>query len=389
MTPHPHTSERRTHPRPQGASKVAGPMGSPSPRPTLTPAHTAQRRPDARMMVVQRDLPIRHTTVSHLTEVLEPGDLLVVNDAATLPSSLQGHHLPTGEPLELRLAANLNPEHHQLTHWIAVVFGEGDWRQDTEHRPPPPHMSPGDRLLLSDRLTATIEKQLHPSGRLVTLTLDADQGDIWGALYQVARPIQYAYHTKPLEVWDQQTLFAGPPVAVEPPSSGFHLTWSLIFALQERGVEVVPITHGTGLSTTGDPQLDRRWLPLFEPTWITPKAAERIHSARRSGRRIIAMGTGVTRALESMTDANGQLHPGRALTLLRLSAQTHLRTVTGLLTGLHQPGSSHAHLLESFIPAACVCRTYHEALQHGYLGHEYGDIMLVFAAPPTKPIAEH
>ncbi|MBH25067.1 MAG: S-adenosylmethionine tRNA ribosyltransferase [Myxococcales bacterium] len=357
---------------------VSRPVGAASGG-ALAPARTARRRADAALMVVRAGASgVRHTTVAGLTGALRARDVLVVNDAATLPASLSGRHVGSGAAVELRLAANLDREHRALTCWVAAVLGPGDWREDTERRAPPVRLAEGDVVALGAGLVAHVERRLHPSGRLVRVRLAAQDGDLWGALYRAGRPIQYAYHRAPLEVWDQQTLFSGPPVAVEPPSSGFHLTWSLIFALQRRGVEVVPITHGTGLSTTGDPSLDAA-LPLPEPTWVTAEAAARITAARRRGARIIAQGTGVARALESVADERGELRPGRAVSLLRLSAETRLRVVSGLLTGIHDPASSHARLMESLVPAQQLRGAFAEAVERGYLGHEYGDLMLLLA----------
>ena len=107
------------------------------------PATTAARRPDARLLLMSAAAR-RHHHLSDLPMLLDPGDLLVVNDAATLPASLRGHHLPTGAEVEVRLLAPVTPGRYRA--WRAITFGGGDWRTPPEHRPPPPPRGGRDRF---------------------------------------------------------------------------------------------------------------------------------------------------------------------------------------------------------------------------------------------------
>src|SRR5262249_20648290 len=158
--------------------------------------------------------------------------------------------------------------------------------------------------------------------------------------------------------WDQQTLFSGPAVALEPPSASFSLTWDLVFRLQQQGVELLKLTHATGLSHTGDEAIDRR-LPLPERYRLSSVAQRRLRELSSEQRPIIAVGTGVVRALESW--AGRMLSPDWAETDLRIEPQYPLRIVSGLLTGLHDAHASHMDMLQAFVPAPALERAYEQA----------------------------
>ncbi|MGH7342078.1 MAG: S-adenosylmethionine:tRNA ribosyltransferase-isomerase, partial [Candidatus Rokuibacteriota bacterium] len=218
-----------------------------------------QRPPDARLLIVAADGRLRHAARDRLPEVLEPGDLLVANDAATIPASLHGVHLPSGASIEVRLAGVRSLAGQDVRHFTAVVFGAGDHRTRTEERPLPPRLRRGDRLQLGP-LTARIVRTLgHP--RLVCLRFDASPDEVWEGLAGHGKPVQYAHLPEPLALWDVWTAVAARPVAFEPPSAGFLLDWSMIHRLRARGVGFATLTLAAGISSTGDPALDAR-LPL-------------------------------------------------------------------------------------------------------------------------------
>src|SRR5438128_6076334 len=240
----------------------------------------AQRPHQAKLLVVDARGRIEHLPRSALVDLLRPGDHVIANDAATLPASLHGMHVPTGERIEVRLAGRRSLAVDDVSDFSAVVFGAGDFRTRTEERPPPPRLAPGDRLALGP-LSATTEKVLgYP--RLVSLRFEGTPDAIRAGLARHGRPIQYAHVAVPLALWDVWTPIAGPPVAFEPPSAGFALDWRSIAAMRVRGVAFDTITHAAGLSSTGDAELDRR-LPFDEPYRIpdaTPSAIRRHRRAR-------------------------------------------------------------------------------------------------------------
>jgi S-adenosylmethionine:tRNA ribosyltransferase-isomerase len=223
---------------------------------------------------------------------------------------------------------------------------------------------------LGEGFSARIVQPLFGSQRAAEIEFEGE--NLWSKIFKFGRPIQYSYLTEALELWDQQTIFSGPPVSLEPPSSAFCLTWGLIQNLKAKGVGVVSITHSTGLSSTGEERLDRL-LPLTETSWISEMAAETILNAKNQGRRVIAVGTGVARALEGIDE----LKAGRFEVSLKIDRAHRRRLVDGLLTGLHEKSSSHLDLLKAFVHPDVLRRAYLEAEERNYLIHEFGDVNLI------------
>lgn len=310
--------------------------------------------------------------VGDLPRLLRAGDLLVVNDAATLPASLSGT-TSRGERVELRLASTGSDE----TRWTAVAFGEGDWRLPTEKRPPPPRLEVGGRLRFGDTLAARVEDVSSVSPRLVDLRFFTGGSAFWEALYRWGRPVQYSYLRAPVRLEQVQTPYGSRPWAVEPPSAGRPLQLTMLRELARSGVGLASVTHAAGLSATGDPDLDAA-LPLPERFDIPRDTVEAIERARGRGGRVVAVGTTVVRALEGSAALHGgRLAEGEGVTDLRLGRGFGPKVVHGLVTGIHEPGTSHYALLEAFVaPATLVAATRH-AEEAGYLSHEFGDAMLV------------
>jgi S-adenosylmethionine:tRNA ribosyltransferase-isomerase len=254
------------------------------------------------------------------------------------------------------------------------VFGVGDHRTRTEDRPAPPRLEPGDRLALGP-LAATVERALgHP--RLVSLRFDGTPDAIWAGLARHGRPIQYAHVPEALALWDVWTPIAGPPVAFEPPSAGFTLDWRALAAMRARGVAFATLTHAAGISSTGDDELDRR-LPFDEPYTIPAGTAAAIRRARSRGGRVVAIGTTVVRALEHAAARGGEVRSGDGLATGRIGPTTRLRVVDAILSGTHEPGTSHYELLRAFAADDVLARANEELTARGYRTHEFGDSVLV------------
>jgi S-adenosylmethionine:tRNA ribosyltransferase-isomerase len=316
-----------------------------------------------------------HARVGDLPRHLRRGDLLVVNDAATLPASLIGT-TAAGDRIEVRLAARLDEGR-----WQAVTFGDGDWRTPTEKRGAAPAVAPGQPIVFGPDLKARVEEVDRTAPRLVVLAFDGGDAHFWSALYRHGRPVQYAHVPRPLELWHVQTPFAERPWAVEMPSAGRPLSWRLVQATLGAGVRLAAITHAAGLSSTGDAALDAR-LPLPERFDVPERTASAIRATRASGGRIVAVGTTVVRALEgcaARAAARGGIATGEGTTDLRVDRSYVPRVVDGLLTGLHPPGSSHHELLRAFAPAELLERAWTAAETAGYVEHEFGDACLVLA----------
>jgi S-adenosylmethionine:tRNA ribosyltransferase-isomerase len=349
-----------------------------------------------------------------LPRLLAPGDLIVVNDAATLPASLAGH-TQGGAPIEIRLSGRSGDT------WETIAFGPGDWRTDTDLRPAPPDLHVGDVLHFHrvpkppypdreqnvpdppypdreqnvpdppypdreqnvpdppypDRehadLAARIVALPHP--RRPVLKFLVDEGDFWRLLYAVGRPVQYQHLATDLDIWDAQTRYAGPPWAVEPPSAGMGLTTGTMAELRAHGIAVASITEAAGLSATGDAALDAS-LPFPERYAVPPATWHQVQARIGTRQRVVAVGTSVVRALETV----GRTGVLTGVTSLRLSASNPTQVVDGLLSGVHADGTSHRDLIDAVLlgnglPAWPEMRR--RAATLGLRDHEFGDGVLL------------
>jgi S-adenosylmethionine:tRNA ribosyltransferase-isomerase len=313
----------------------------------------------------------RDALLDGLELLLQPGDLLVVNDAATLPASLTG--TARGSEVEIRLAG---PPSGAGGVSPAVVFGSGSWRERTEDRPAPPRLRAGDRVDFGS-LGAEVVEVSGVSPRLVALRFDREDDALWSALFEIGSPVQYSYLRHALPLWHVQTPYAGRPIAVEMPSAGRPLRVPLLRELRDRGVRLARVTHAAGLSSTGDPAIDAV-LPLPERSEVPADTAEAVSRARSEAGRVVAVGTSVVRALESAwVESERRVRPGERTTTLRIAAGYVPRVVDGLLTGIHEPGEGHFDLLQAFAPRPLLEAALAHARSAGYLGHEFGDSSLV------------
>ena len=342
---------------------------------TTTSAQPEPTQPGAiRMLVVDpRAADMRSSDAAQLPAWLRAGDLLVVNDAATLPASLSASTRDHA-PVEIRL---LGPARAGV--FSAVLFGAGDHRTRTEDRPAPPRLRVGDKLVVGPRLTAEVVGCSDVSLRLVELRFNAREAELWSALYAWGKPVQYADQPEPLPLWSVQTVYAARPWAAEMPSAGRPLSMRTLTALRRRGVRFAVLTHAAGLSATGDPDLDRA-LPLPEHYEIPAQTVRAVEHTRAARGRVVAVGTSVVRALEdSAQQSHGTLRAGEGLATLRIGAIHKPRIVDGLLTGIHAPGESHFALLAAFADEALLRRSHQCARQLGYREHDFGDACLLLA----------
>lgn len=336
---------------------------------------TRPRRSDERerlLVIDPAEDRFEHYRIDALPRFFQPGDALVLNDAATLPASLRA-----GPELELRLMSELEDGT-----WLALCLGRGDYRVPTEERGAPPPLSVGATLEFGNGLSARVRRVDPSASRLVCIEFVQRGGALWQALYRAAVPIQYAYVPAPLALWDVQNAYAARPWAFELPSAGKPLRFETLFGIAARGVTLASVTHAAGLSSTGEPALDAR-LPVAERYELSQENAARLRAALASGGRIIAVGTSVTRALEAAS-MSGTLREGSRRTELLLGARSILRTCSGLLTGLHEPGTSHFALLEAYAPRSLLERAFRHAEQEGYVQHEFGDSCLILKGSLTS-----
>jgi S-adenosylmethionine:tRNA ribosyltransferase-isomerase len=312
-----------------------------------------------------------HFSAADLPSLLLPGDLLVVNDAATLPASFRIAH----RDAELRLVRRGEND----SEWTAVLFGKGDFRTPTEARGEAPRVAAGERLELEDG-TALIVTHVDPEEpRIVGVRFGLSGAELFRALYRAGKPIQYAYLARELELWDLQNRFASRPWALEMPSAGHFLTWEILLALRARGVGLAHVTHAAGISSTGSLELDRKF-PMPERYEIGRRAADAVRRTKENQGRVVAVGTTVVRALEASYAEHGALEAGTGEARLLLGPGFRPKIADGILSGMHESGTSHFALLEAFASASLLRSALTEAERAGYLQHEFGDATLVLGS---------
>jgi len=329
-----------------------------------------QRPGDARLLAIDADGRLRELPRTRLAELFTPGDLLIANDAATLPASLTGEHGPSGAPIEVRLAGRPSLGPADVGRFTAIVFGGGDRRTPTERRADPPPLRPGDALRLGP-LTATV-RRVFPERRRIEIAFNAPSHKVWAGIAAHGRPIQYAHIAEPLALWDVWTAIAARPVAYEPPSAGFVLDWALLESLRGCGVGFQTLTHAAGLSSTGDAALDAL-LPFDEAYELPDATVAAIAMARAGGHRVVALGTTVARALEHAASLLGGPRPGPGLATQRIGPQTPLRVVDAIVSGTHEAGTSHYELLRAFADDDVLRRADRLLAERDYRTHEFGD----------------
>lgn len=333
----------------------------------LAPARHPRPPLSQRLLHVEpRTYALHELAITDLPARLEAGDLLVVNDAGTLPASLR----LTSHDAELRLIAR-----HADGLFGALVFGAGDHTLPTEQRGPAPAFAPGAGFA-AGRLRGVVVEVDREAPQLLRVRFELEGARLLSALYAVGRVVQYAYVDRPLELWDVQSGYASRPWAFEPPSAGLPLRFGVLEAIRARGVEIAALSHAAGPSSTGSVELDRR-LPFPERYEIPEATMLALARCRARNGRVIAVGTTVVRALESSASRHGSPRAGTAEAELRLGPGFVPRVVSGLLTGMHEPGTSHFELLEAFAPRTLLDRAAELAARHGYLQHEFGDSCLI------------
>jgi S-adenosylmethionine:tRNA ribosyltransferase-isomerase len=315
---------------------------------------------------------MRHLPRTALASLFEPGDLVVANDAATLPASLNGIHRPTDAPIELRLAAWVAM--HDPTRFDAIAFGAGDHRTRTEDRLPAPPLAIGDEIALGPLIAVIESRRCHP--RLFRVRFRGSGAAVLAGLARHGKPIQYAHRPEPLAMWDTWTRFAADPIALEPPSAGFALDWHTLSQWRQRGIGFATVTHAAGISSTGDAGLDAL-LPFDEPYRVSASNAAAIRATKSRHGRIVAIGTSVVRALEAAATSAGQVEAGAGIATGRIGRETPLRIVDALVTGVHQPQDSHFQLLRAFASDEVLNRMSRAVAESRYRAHEAGDSALI------------
>jgi S-adenosylmethionine:tRNA ribosyltransferase-isomerase len=318
---------------------------------TAPPERRGIERDAVRMLVTDRATAAHHhARFFDLPSFLQPGDVLVVNDSATVPAALTATRA-NGERLQLHVSTQIDERI-----WMAEPRGG---------------VLLGEELRLPDGASAV---PIAP--------VDPEQPRLWYVWFQLPRPmhayllavgepIRYGYVPLKFPLSDYQTIFARVPGSSEMPSAARPFSRRVLDALRDRGVAVATITLHCGVSSFEVPEQ-----PAIERYVVPPATAEIVNSARREGRRVIAVGTTALRALESAAYENHAI-ASSGWTDLVIGSGYRTRTVDGLLTGFHAPSATHLWIVGSFLDDATLHSAYGEAADRGYYYHEFGDVHLI------------
>lgn len=304
---------------------------------------------------------LSHHRFTDLPRLLLPGDLLVVNTSATVPAAVP----VTGPP----------PDAAPLPHAVhfSTPLPDGDWLVELRAASGTASMpyrggTPGQKLGL-------------PAGAVLTLG-SRFTGRLWRARLSTAvvpyllrhgAPIRYSYVQRPWPIESYQTVFGTRPGSAEMPSASRPFTPQVVADLVARGITFAPVTLHTGVSSLEDGED-----PYPEPYDVPPATARLVNLTRRHGGRVIAVGTTVVRALETAAgERSGAVSPSAGWTDHVVTPDTGVHVVDGLLTGLHEPRSTHLWMLGAFAGPGLLSRCYAAAIDRGYLWHEFGDLHLL------------
>ncbi len=319
------------------------------------------QRDDVRLLVSTPTGPT-DSQFFELPEILQPRDLLVVNSSRTIPASVP-----------------VDGKYGRFILNLSTNFGNGLWLAEPRWdaaTPGPLPIGAGDSV----RVAGLDVDMISAHTEIPRLWIVKFHGDALAAAELVGTPIRYGYVKEHFPLDAYQTVFAREPGSAEMPSAARPFSMEVVSALQQAGVDLAEIVLHTGVSsldiddgTDGEP-------PMYpEPFRVSAHTARKVNEARRLGQRVIAVGTTVVRALESAW-STGRVHPAQGFTRLFVSPASGVRAVDGLLTGFHEPRSTHIAMLTAIAGVEMIWDGYNHAIENGYLWHEFGDSHLIM--PP-------
>jgi S-adenosylmethionine:tRNA ribosyltransferase-isomerase len=309
---------------------------------------------------------VLHTRFHQIGDVLQQGDLLIINTSGTLNAALPALRAD-GTALELHLSTHLPDDR-----WLVEVRAYQD-SQKTITRPFYETRC-GETLTLPAGARVTLHALYRPEQanlrlRVATLNLP---GPLHPYLYEHGFPIRYSYVPQSWPPGYYQTVYATEAGSAEMPSAGRAFTAELLTRLVASGIQIAPLLLHTGVAS-----LEENEMPYEEYYRVPEPTARLVNAAHAAGQRVIAIGTTVVRALETVTDASGLTHAGEGWTDTIITPRRGIRALSGLLTGLHEPRSTHLAMLEALSNREHLQITYREALKERYLWHEFGDLHMI------------
>ena len=318
---------------------------------TAPPESRALKRDEVRLLVTDRGSRSHtHVAFYEFANVLRTGDLIVVNDSATVPAAIPARH-ENGEPIALH---------------VSTMIDERIWVTE-----PRGTVLCGEELRLPNGGSAVTIAPVEPSHPRLWYTWFQLPQSMFAYLDAVGEPIRYGYVQQRFPLRDYQTMFARAPGSSEMPSAGRPFTPRVTRALGAKGIEIAAITLHCGVASSEAPER-----PGMERFTVSNATAKRVNATRRSGGRVIAVGTTAVRALESAMDGD-DVTAASGWTNLVIDQRHRVRSTDGMLTGFHDGNATHIWILRAFLDRQLLDAAYNEAAEEHYRYHEFGDVHLI------------
>lgn len=309
------------------------------------------QRDEVRLLVTDRTSRLHtHAAFYELADFLRDGDLIVVNDSATVAAALPARRA-NGDPIELHVSTMIDQRI-----WVAEPRGT---------------VLCGEELRLPGGGSAVTIAPVEPALPRLWYTWFQLPQPMLEYLERAGEPIRYDYVKQRFPLRDYQTIFAREPGSSEMPSAARPFTPRVLDALRAKGVEIAAITLHCGVASFEAPER-----PGMERFTVSHSTAERINATRRRGGRVIAIGTTVLRALESALDGDDVI-AASGWTDLVIDDRHHVRSADGMLTGFHDGNATHIWILQAFLDRELLASAYDEAAEEQYRYHEFGDVHLI------------
>jgi len=324
------------------------------------PEARGMTRDAVRMLVAhRRDGTLVHSHFSQLPRFLDEGDLIVINTSGTLAAAVEGRD-GAGRQLGVHFSTQLPADLWS----VELRAGTEGWLG----------AEAGEVVALAGggAVTLLAPYATHPSGVRLWIAAVSTPDPLHTYLAVHGHPIRYGYVRGSWPISTYQNVYATEPGSAEMPSAGRPFTPEVLTRLVARGVGVAPVVLHTGVAS-----LEASEPPYPEYYRVSRATAHRINDTRREGGRVIAIGTTVVRALETVVDTRSEVHAGHGWTDTVVTALHPVTSVDGLLTGWHEPEASHLAMLEAIAGRELLEHSYAAALSEGYLWHEFGDVHLV------------
>lgn len=327
----------------------------------LIAQHPIEKRDDSKMLIMNRSNgEIEHRRFYQITENLEPGDTLVLNDTKVIPARLYGKKKETGGKVEVLLVG----EEQEKT-WLVMAR-------------PAKKLKVGTKILFKEELLEGIVTEEREEGlRVVKFQYTGDFYEVLDQLGEMPLP---PYIGETLQNPDRyQTIYSKNRGSVAAPTAGLHFTEDVMEALKEKGINIVYVTLHVGLGTfkpvEADNILDHKMHSEFYH--ISGEVAAIINETKYKGKRVIAVGTTSCRTLESIADADGKIEAGSGWTDIFIYPGYKFKGIDGLITNFHLPKSTLIMLVSAFAGRDNTMKAYQEAIEKEYRFYSFGDAMFI------------